>query len=218
MTDRDWRIFREDNSIIIKGGRVPKPMREWSDYSLPQYIMDALTRLKYKTPTAIQMQAIPIGMERKDMIGIAPTGSGKSCAFLIPLITHLRNLPPIGYERAQDGPYALIMLPTRELAIQVEKEFQNLTVGLGIRSFVIVGGKQIEDQMFMLQKGVELIIGTPGRLKEAIQKKYMVFEQCSYVILDEADEMIDMGLEQDGKFHFISFLLFKKYNMNNGKQ
>lgn len=80
-------------------------------------------------------------MQRKDMIGVAPTGSGKSCAYLIPLICYLKTLPPIDYERAQDGPYALILLPARELAPQVEKEFENLTANLNIRSFVVVGGR-----------------------------------------------------------------------------
>ena len=116
MNERDWRIFREDNDIIIKGGRVPKPMRTWEEALLAPYIMDAVKRLKYDFPTPIQMQTIPIGLLRKDLIGIAPTGSGKSAAFLIPLIIYLRGLPAMDEEISKDGPSALIMIPSRELA------------------------------------------------------------------------------------------------------
>jgi ATP-dependent RNA helicase DDX23/PRP28 len=94
MIERDWRIFREDNDIIIKGGRVPNPIRFWNEASLPSIIQDSIHRLGYAAPTPIQMQTIPIGLERKDLIGIAPTGSGKSAAFLVPLINYLLTLPP----------------------------------------------------------------------------------------------------------------------------
>ena len=82
MSERDWRIFREDNEIIIKGGRVPQPMREWEEGAnfIPNNIMETIRQIGYKKPTPIQMQSIPIGMERRDLIGIAPTGSGKSAA------------------------------------------------------------------------------------------------------------------------------------------
>jgi len=123
MSERDWRIFREDNDIIIKGGRVPQPMRQWFEGSLPPYILDAVKHLGYETPTPIQMQAIPIGMQRKDLVGIAPTGSGKTTAFLIPLICYMRSLPPMDDEISKDGPNALIMIPSRELAPQIEREF-----------------------------------------------------------------------------------------------
>jgi ATP-dependent RNA helicase DDX23/PRP28 len=87
------------------------------------------------------MQTIPIGMLRKDLIGISPTGSGKSCAFLIPLIVFLRSLPPMDEEIAKDGPYGLILIPTRELAPQIEREFQNLTTNMRFKSLVMVGGR-----------------------------------------------------------------------------
>lgn len=89
MTERDWRIFREDHNIIIKGGRVPKPLRYWDSYKIPEKIMSGIRYMGFRKPTPIQMQAIPIGMMKRDLIGIAPTGSGKSVAFLIPLIIHL---------------------------------------------------------------------------------------------------------------------------------
>ena len=154
MTERDWRIFREDNDIIIKGGRVPYPIRYWNEAVLPQIILDAISRLGYAKPTPIQMQTIPIGLERKDLIGIAPTGSGKSAAFLVPLINYLLTLPIQDDMTCKDGPYALILTPSRELAIQIEEEFQvimliyivkRLSIGTNIRSFVVVGGRREED-------------------------------------------------------------------------
>lgn len=117
MSERDWRIFREDNEIIIKGGRVPIPMRDWADYELPKFVTESIRRAEYKKPYAIQMQCIPIGLLKKDLIGIAPTGSGKSAAFLIPLIAYLSTLPRLNDETCKEGPYALILAPTRELAV-----------------------------------------------------------------------------------------------------
>mmetsp|Transcript_10364 Transcript_10364/g.8916 ORF Transcript_10364/g.8916 Transcript_10364/m.8916 type:complete len:117 (-) Transcript_10364:150-500(-) len=116
MTERDWRIFREDHDIIIRGGRAPPPVRSWEEAKLPEYLNEAIRTLKFKKPTPIQMQALPIGLQRKDLMGLAPTGSGKTAAYLIPLITYLASLPPITAENMEDGPYGLIMCPTRELA------------------------------------------------------------------------------------------------------
>lgn len=112
MTTRDWRIFRENNSIIVKGD-VPPPLKSW--HSL-ESLASTLRELRYSQPTPIQMQAIPIGLENRDLLALAPTGSGKSAAFLIPVIERFRHLEPVSGIRAQYGPYGLIMAPTRELA------------------------------------------------------------------------------------------------------
>lgn len=162
--------------IIIKGGRVPNPIREWNECNLNPVIMEAIQRLNYKKPTPIQMQTIPIGLDRKDLIGIAPTGSGKSAAFLIPIISYLLTLPPQDEIMCRDGPYALILSPTRELAVQIDEDFQRLAIGTHLRSFVVVGGRKEEDQAFHLRKGIEIIIGTPGRIKESLMKKFMVLD------------------------------------------
>jgi ATP-dependent RNA helicase DDX23/PRP28 len=153
MTGRDWRIFREDNDVVIKGGRVPNPIRSWNESNLPNYLLDAIKKSNYKKPMQIQIQAIPMGLLRMDIIGVAPTGSGKSCAFLVPLIHYLHNLPPIEQSNMQDGtkytqstihfhsgPYALIMTPTRELAIQINEEFIKLACYTKLTSAVVVGG------------------------------------------------------------------------------
>ena len=151
-------------------------MRDWTEAPLPPIVLDAVRRLQYKKPTPIQMQTIPIGLERKDLIGIAPTGSGKSAAFLIPLISYLLTLAPQDDTICKDGPYALILAPARELAIQIDEEFQRLSIGTKLRSFVVVGGRREEEQAFHLKKGIEVLIGTPGRIKDALLKKFLVFD------------------------------------------
>lgn len=197
MTERDWRIFREDHDIIIKGGRVPKPMKEWDDKLLPDFIMKAIRKLGFTKPTPIQMQGIPIGLARRDMIGLAPTGSGKSAAFMIPLIMFLNSLPPIDEKTLHDGPYAIVLAPTRELVIQLHKDFEKLAQYTKLRASAVVGGRSAEEQAFTIRKGVEVIIATPGRLKDALESRYTVLNQCSYVIIDEADRMVlDLGFEE----------------------
>lgn len=120
MGERDWRIFREDFDIRVKGGKAPLPLRFWEEGNLPSSVMEAIRELGYENPSSIQRQAIPIGMERRDIIGIAETGSGKTAAFGIPMIAYILSLDASMRDGVADqGPLALIMAPTRELAIQV---------------------------------------------------------------------------------------------------
>lgn len=95
MVDRDWRIFREDYNITTKGGRIPPPIRYWEEANLPKQVSDVIDGLGYKDPTPIQRQAIPIGLQNRDIIGIAETGSGKTAAFVIPLLVWITSLPKI---------------------------------------------------------------------------------------------------------------------------
>ena len=197
MTERDWRIFREDHDIIIKGGRVPNPIRSWEESTLPDYILEAIRIAGYKKPSAIQIQGISIGLERRDMIGLAPTGSGKSAAFLIPLIVYLNGLPPINPDSAQNGPYAMILAPSRELALQIYEEFMKFSKYTKLRAASIVGGKSSEEQALILGVGVEVIIGTPGRIQDSLERHFTILNQCNYIILDEADKMIKDGFEEN---------------------
>ncbi|OUC45364.1 DEAD/DEAH box helicase, partial [Trichinella nativa] len=166
-------------------------------------------------PTPIQRQAIPIGLQNRDVIGVAETGSGKTAAFLIPLLVWLMSLPKIerytdddggGFEffcfvmikREEDvdqGPYAVIMAPTRELAQQIEEEANKFGGPLGVRTVSVIGGLSREEQGFKLRMGCEIVIATPGRLVDVLENRYLVLNQCTYVILDEADKMLDMGFE-----------------------
>lgn len=198
MTERDWRIFREDFNIAIKGGRIPNPIRHWKECFLPKVILDIIEQLGYKDPTPIQRQAIPIGLQNRDIIGVAETGSGKTLAFLIPLLVWITSLPKI--ERVEDvdqGPYSIILAPTRELAQQIEEETIKFAKMLDIRTVAVIGGLSREEQGFRLRLGCEIVIATPGRLIDVLENRYLVLSRCTYIVLDEADRMIDMGFEPD---------------------
>ncbi|BHF72903.1 DEAD (Asp-Glu-Ala-Asp) box polypeptide 23 [Sparganum proliferum] len=198
MTDRDWRIFREDYNISNKGGNIPCPIRSWKESTISPELLKIISKAGYTEPTAIQRQAIPIGLQNRDIIGVAETGSGKTLAFLVPLLTWIQSLPKL--ERLEDteqGPYALILAPTRELAQQIEEESVKFGSPLGIKTLAVIGGLSREDQALKLRMGAEIIIGTPGRMNDVLENRYIVLNQCTYLVLDEADKMIDMGFEPE---------------------
>ncbi|KAK4323833.1 hypothetical protein Pmani_005473 [Petrolisthes manimaculis] len=198
MTERDWRIFREDYNIAIKGGKIPNPIRKWDESNIKKAILDIIAGVGYVEPTPIQRQAIPIGLQNRDIIGVAETGSGKTLAFLIPLLEWIQSLPKIArLEDADQGPYALVMAPTRELAQQIEEETTKFGGPLGIRTVAVIGGLSREEQGMKLRMGCEIVIATPGRLVDVLENRYLVLNQCTYVVFDEADKMIDMGFEPD---------------------
>ncbi|KOC14253.1 pre-mRNA-splicing ATP-dependent RNA helicase PRP28 [Aspergillus flavus AF70] len=198
MRERDWRIFKEDFNISTKGGSVPNPMRSWDESGLPKRLMELVNKVGYKEPTPIQRAAIPIAMQSRDLIGVAVTGSGKTASFLLPLLVYIAELPRIDeFEwRKNDGPYAIVLAPTRELAQQIEIEAKKFTEPLGFNVVSIVGGHSFEEQAYSLRNGAEIIIATPGRLVDCIERRMLVLSQCCYVIMDEADRMIDLGFEE----------------------
>ena len=202
MTSRDWRIFRENYDITVRGGKAPQPLRTFRESStidvppIHPVLIDAIENvLKYKEPSPIQRQAIPIGLQRRDLIGIAETGSGKTAAFGIPLCHLIFSLPrSVLSTVAEQGPLALVMAPTRELALQIDVEFKRiLSRQTNIKTTVVVGGQPIQNQAMELRKGVHVVVGTPGRINDCLESAYLVLNQCSYIVLDEADRMIDLG-------------------------
>lgn len=198
MTERDWRIFREDYNIAIKGGRIPNPLRSWTESAIKKEILEVISGVGYTEPTPIQRQAIPIGLQNRDIIGVAETGSGKTLAFLIPLLVWIQSLPKIArLEDADQGPYAMVLAPTRELAQQIEEETKTFGEPLGIRTVAVIGGLSREEQGMKLRMGCEIVIATPGRLVDVLENRYLVLNQCTYIVFDEADKMIDMGFEPD---------------------
>ncbi|EPB66558.1 DEAD/DEAH box helicase [Ancylostoma ceylanicum] len=181
-----------------EGGRVPKPIRSWEECGLPDEVYQAIQKVGYKEPTPIQRQAITIGLQNRDVIGVAETGSGKTAAFLIPLLVWITGLPKLERQEHYDqGPYAVILAPTRELAQQIEEETNKFGELLKIRTVSVIGGASREDQGMKLRMGVEVVIATPGRLLDVLENRYLLLNQCSYVILDEADRMLDMGFEPE---------------------
>ncbi|OMF22388.1 DEAD/DEAH box helicase [Paenibacillus sp. FSL H8-0548] len=164
-------------------------MKTFAEFGLEPKVLQAITELGFEESTPIQDKAIPIAMAGQDLIGQAQTGTGKTAAFGIPLI----NKIPTSEERI----VALIMTPTRELAIQVAEEIGKLTRYKGLRSLPIYGGQEIGRQIRALKKKPQIIIGTPGRLLDHINRKTIRLEDVQTVILDEADEMLDMGFMED---------------------
>jgi len=146
-------------------------------------ILESLQKLNFKHPTPIQHKAIPIGLEGKDMIGIAQTGTGKTMAFGIPMVQRLAS----GKGRG------LILVPTRELALQVEQSIAKIAGGFGIRSAVLIGGDPIEKQIRALAKHPRVLIATPGRLIDLMKQRKVHLSDVNILVLDEADRMLDMG-------------------------
>lgn len=200
MADRDWRIFKEDYTINTSGGGLPHPIRRWNESELPSELLKTVEKLGYHEPTPIQRQAIPLALEGRDFIGVAETGSGKTASFVLPMITEIMKLPRMTSEIAGDGPYGLIIVPTRELANQIEVEAKKFLTPLGFKCMAIVGGHSIAEQSFHLRNGTEILIATPGRMRDCIDQHIVVLNQCKYVVLDEADRMIDMNFEEDLKY------------------
>ena len=196
MLPRDWRALKEEYEIYTHGKNVSNPLRGWADISLPDALMKGINMARYEVPTPIQRQCIPLGLDGNDMMGIAATGSGKTAAFLIPLINSILSQPDDVLNRCvEDGPLALILAPTRELVQQINVECQKLAKFTKISSMSIVGGQSVDQQAHRIREGIHMIVATPGRLVDLIESSYLVLQQCYYLVLDEADRMIDMGFE-----------------------
>jgi len=148
-------------------------------------ILDILDRMKFTVPTPIQHKAIPIAIEDKDIIGIAQTGTGKTLAFAVPIIQRL----------SQRKGRALILVPTRELAIQVNEAFQKIAPSFGVRTAVIIGGASMHLQLKALRKNPRVLVATPGRLVDHMERRTVLLADVNVLVLDEADRMLDMGFQ-----------------------
>jgi ATP-dependent RNA helicase RhlE len=153
-------------------------------------IRDALNDLGYTEPTPIQVQAIPVARTGRDVIGSASTGTGKTAAFLIPILQQLRGTPG-GRLRV------LVLSPTRELALQIDEQALALGYHLGFSSVAVVGGLNMSPQEEALKAGTEIVVATPGRLIDHMKYPYVDFSQVGFLVLDEADRMLDMGFLPD---------------------
>jgi ATP-dependent RNA helicase DeaD len=159
------------------------------DFGLEARILKAVTELGFEEPTPIQLKAIPVALEGRDLIGQAQTGTGKTAAFGLPIIQRING--------TSDKLSALILTPTRELAIQVAEEIGKLSRYKGVRTLPIYGGQEIGRQIRALKKHPHIVVGTPGRLLDHINRKTIRLDDVSVVVLDEADEMLDMGFLED---------------------
>ncbi|XP_002161749.2 probable ATP-dependent RNA helicase DDX46 [Hydra vulgaris] len=196
MTQEEVKLYRESlGDIQVRGKSIPKPIKTWSQAGVSTKVLAVLKKLKYEKPTPIQAQAIPAIMSGRDLIGIAKTGSGKTLAFLIPLFRHVIDQPPLD---ENDGPIAIIMTPTRELALQIFREAKKFCKQLNLTAACIYGGSGISEQIAELKKGAEIIVCTPGRMIDMLTAnngRVTNCRRCTYLVMDEADRMFDMGFE-----------------------
>lgn len=159
------------------------------DFAFSQALQANISHKGYVTPSAIQDQSIPAILDGRDIIGLANTGTGKTAAFLLPIIERL--------QRTGEQPSVLIMAPTRELAQQIDVEFRSFTHGMKLFSAVVVGGTNIDRQIRDIRRRPHVVIGTPGRLKDLLNRKALNLSAVSTLVLDEADRMLDMGFLND---------------------
>ncbi len=157
---------------------------DFTAFGLPAKLLQALTRMQFNTPTPIQAQAIPPALEGRDILGSAQTGTGKTGAFGIPLITRLIN---------NEQAAALVMTPTRELAVQVMATLQQMIPLPTIRTALLIGGEPMPKQFRQLQGHPRLIVGTPGRINDHLSRGTLRLNNCRFLVLDETDRMLDMG-------------------------
>ncbi|XP_055753603.1 probable ATP-dependent RNA helicase DDX17 [Salvelinus fontinalis] len=192
MSQYDLEEFRRKKEITIRGSGCPKPVSSFSQAHFPQYVMDVLIQQNFKEPTAIQAQGFPLALSGRDMVGIAQTGSGKTLSYLLPAIVHINHQP---YLERGDGPICLVLAPTRELAQQVQQVVHEYGKSSRIKSTCVYGGAPKGPQIRDLERGVEICIATPGRLIDFLEAGKTNLRRCTYLVLDEADRMLDMGFE-----------------------
>ena len=168
----------------------------FEDLKLEDPILKAIDKQGYTNPTPIQEQAIPILLNGHDLLGVAQTGTGKTAAFGIPILNHLLKENNTGGKRKIK---ALVVTPTRELAIQIAESFRAYGQFTNLRNTVIFGGVKQSKQVASLQQGVDILVATPGRLLDLMNQGYISFSNLKYVVLDEADQMLDMGFIHDVK-------------------
>ncbi|KAI1712661.1 DEAD/DEAH box helicase domain-containing protein [Ditylenchus destructor] len=180
-----------ENEVLLRGTLIPRPIFHFTESTFPDPIVNRLCS-RYQEPTVIQSISWPVALSGRDMISIARTGSGKTLGFILPAIVHVINQVP---RSGDDGPIVLVLLPTRELAQQVEavsKEYCNV---MSLALTCCFGGASKGPQANDLKRGVDVCIATPGRLLDFLERGTTNMRRCSYLVLDEADRMLDMGFE-----------------------
>jgi ATP-dependent RNA helicase RhlE len=168
---------------------------KFSDFKLDVRLANNIQKIGFNDPLPIQDQSIPHALNGKDVIGLANTGSGKTAAFLVPLLN----------KQLKAKHLTLVLAPTRELAIQIEQDLRSFSIGLGIGSALCVGGQPLWKQRSALQRNPHFVIGTPGRVKDLIERNLLKLEFCHSLVLDEVDRMVDMGFIKDIT-HILSLL------------
>ncbi|CAL9169744.1 DEAD-box ATP-dependent RNA helicase 41 [Musa acuminata AAA Group] len=176
----------------VKGASIPAPVLSFSSCDLPEKLENNLETAGYVIPTPIQMQAIPAALDNRNLLVSADTGSGKTASFLVPVISRCSGIR-LRCVTELRNPLAMVLAPTRELCIQVEKEAKILGKGLPFKTALVVGGDPLAGQVYRIQNGVELIVGTPGRLIDLLTKHDIELNEVSVLVLDEVDCIMQRG-------------------------
>lgn len=178
------------NKAVAKADEVVyESKHKFADFVFSARLHENIAKKGYITPSAIQDQSITSILEGKDLIGLANTGTGKTAAFLLPIVERETG--------TQTSPTVMIIAPTRELAQQIDEQFREFAAGLNLYSALIVGGVSVDRQLRDLKRRPQFIIGTPGRLKDLINRRYIPLDRMTTLVLDEADRMLDMGFLPD---------------------
>ncbi|KAF3543285.1 hypothetical protein DY000_02010583 [Brassica cretica] len=220
MTEAEVEEYRKKREITVEGRDIPKPVKSFRDVGfpgkfssvfldafvinfldvrfpesldfVPDYVLEEVKKAGFTEPTPIQSQGWPMALKGRDLIGIAETGSGKTLSYLLPAIVHVNAQPILA---PGDGPIVLVLAPTRELAVQIQQEASKFGSSSKIKSTCIYGGVPKGPQVRDLQKGVEIVIATPGRLIDMMESNNTNLRRVTYLVLDEADRMLDMGFD-----------------------
>lgn len=181
--------FINKSTVELKAAPIEAPKHKFADFAFTKILADNLDSAGYVQPSAIQDKTIPLALEGRDVIGLANTGTGKTAAFLLPILQKLSH--------SRETQSVLIMAPTRELAQQIDIEFKKFSAGMKLYSAICVGGVNINAQLRDLRRNPHIIIGTPGRLKDHISRGTIRLTSITTLVLDEADRMLDMGFVND---------------------
>jgi ATP-dependent RNA helicase DDX5/DBP2 len=191
-SEAEVTAFRQKNEMTCHGSDIPRPVESFTEACFPDYVMSTIGRQGFSHPTPIQAQGWPMALSGRDMVGIAETGSGKTLAYILPAIVHINAQPSL---RPGDGPIALVLAPTRELAMQIQVECEKFGASSRIRSTCVYGGASRGPQIRLLSRGIEICVATPGRLIDMLECNATNLRRVTYLVLDEADRMLDLGFE-----------------------
>ncbi|XP_060963876.1 DEAD-box ATP-dependent RNA helicase 24 isoform X2 [Cannabis sativa] len=192
MSEQEVADYQKSLAIRVSGVDVPRPVKTFEDCDFSSQLMSAIRKQGYEKPTSIQCQAFPIVLSGRDIIGIAKTGSGKTASFVLPMIVHIMDQPEL---QKEEGPIGVICAPTRELAHQIYIECKKFSKTQGIRVSAVYGGMSKLEQFKELKAGCEIVVATPGRLIDMLKMKALTMSRATYLVLDEADRMFDLGFE-----------------------
>uniref|UniRef100_A0A8D3BID6 RNA helicase n=1 Tax=Scophthalmus maximus TaxID=52904 RepID=A0A8D3BID6_SCOMX len=191
LTDEQVQRIKQELGIETQGSDVRRPIVEFQHCGFPATLGGNLKKAGYEAPTPVQMQMVPVGLSGRDVIASADTGSGKTVAFLLPVVVRALEVQQCS------PPSALILTPTRELAIQIERQVKELVLCLpNMRTALLVGGMPLPPQLHRLKTSIKIVIATPGRLLEILRQKAVTLDKVKVVVVDEVDTMLKMGFQQ----------------------